>query len=262
MISQKTLVHQDFCISKKVINKAVGNLIFSLLFLVASVFAIRTYVLPYCNSYLMFAIINLFSGKRLGMFSNHLIPDFNRLEVLIPNLNAELYVEWAARLLKISAICIPVVLLLIIVDKSVLLLMKNNNSLLKVFYITDIALCVATNLSLVITAISIMHFTIMFVISIVILGDSLLWYSVIIGVSLLVTLFFVYIGIKVKIYRFKHLDDSRESLGSYIRGLIVCLLPAILSALTLIVVAIVVGIFVLLLIAFLTGGLGDETSRR
>lgn len=260
----KLLVYQDYDINKNIKCKNLFNLIFSILLFASSVYALKMYVIPYCNSELIIKFISVFDGKKIGDLENTLVPNIYRLTELFPTLQAELYVEWAVRLLIISAISLPVVFALNTFNSLFMLIRaKSRHRFISViFTVTDISLCIVTYLSLLIIAIFAIHFTIMFIISVLSIGDSLFWYAVIWGVGMIAFIIFGVIGIKHKVVRLIHLHNSRENLLTYFIGILICLLPLVISTLTVIIAGIIVFLVILGFLLNFAFGTSIETSRR
>lgn len=261
---EKLLVYQDYDINKSVKIKNAINLLFSILLLAGSVYALKMFIVPYCNSELMIKFISVFAGEKLGDLENTLVPDIYRLTALFPTLDAELYVEWSARLLIISAISLPIVFACNISNSLFMLIRaKSRHRYVDIiFTVTDISLCIVTYLSLLTIAVSVIHFTIMFIISVLNIGDSLLWYAVLWSIGMIAFIVFVAIGIKHKVYRLICLHNSRENLLTYLLGILICLLPLVISTLTVILIGIIVFLLILGFLLNFSLGVGNETNRK
>ncbi|MCD7872655.1 MAG: hypothetical protein LUG21_05050 [Clostridiales bacterium] len=260
----KMLVYQDYDINKGVKIRNAFNLLFSIFLLIASVYALKMFVIPYCNSELIIKSISIFDGKKLGDLENTLVPDIYRLTAFFPELDAELYVKWSARLLIISAISIPIVFAFNIFNSLFMFIRANSRHRYVdiIFTVTDISLCIVTYLSLLTIAVSVIHFTIMFIISVLNIGNSLFCYAVLWSIAMVIFIVFAAIGIKHKVYRLIHLHNSRENLLTYLIGVLICLLPLVISTLTVIIIGIIVFILILGFLLNFAFGVGIETSRR
>lgn len=256
----------DSYVSEKVKIKSAFGFLISLLLFVGTCYGFKKFVIPYCRAELFINFINLFDGNKINdFFGEFLVPNINRIKIILPQLNLSL--DFAAKLVKISVLSILISFGSITLSYIFLLLksvrLRFNKFINTIFIVVDNLNCVINYLSFIIVVITSSYFSILFLISVLNFGKALFWYWILFAIGIVVFIIATFFSIRHKYYGNLESNACKENIITYLIGLLVATIPFTVPTLIAAIVIIALFIFVIyiMLLAFLFSGRYDDRDR-